>query len=98
MFTPLQRVAWAGEPTLLDSPGLWVPGSPAGAEACPENDAWQVLLGRVGKGEGRFSRWLPFGLEPKGFRELILNEYSRRKGKASQQCNEDLPLHLGDAS
>ena len=69
--TPCQRAAWAEKPAL---PGF-------SSYGCLARTCWgrsysaathkPVLLGRVGKGEGRFSRWLPFGLEPNGFREVF---------------------------
>ena len=55
--TPEGGVGWGVYTSRLS----WAMGARLASRdrSCSENDAWQVLLGRVGKREGRFSR-LPY--------------------------------------
>ena len=66
MSTPCQRAAWAEEPALPGSSSYGCLARTCWGRSYPATTQKPVLLGRVGKGEGRFSRWLPFGLEPNG--------------------------------
>ena len=57
MSTPCRKAAWAEAPTLLGSSSYGCLARLLGPKLS-RNDAQPVLLGRVGKGAGRCSRWL----------------------------------------
>ena len=57
MSTPCRTTAWAEVPTFLGSSSYGCLARLLGPKLS-RNDAQPVLLGRVGKGAGRCSRWL----------------------------------------
>ena len=71
MFTPCQRASWAAEPTLLSSFNDEYLARTCCGRGYPDTTQRALLLGRVTKEEGPFSRWPPFSLEPHGPRDLL---------------------------
>ena len=70
MFTPCQRASWAAEPILLSSFTYEYLARTCCGRGNPDTTQRALLLGRVTKEEGPFSRWAPFSLEPHGPRDF----------------------------